>query len=107
MLNDDQNPLEYEILAEKAASLFRNTKKMLAALQALRAFDEQFVEVKAFNASLALQRKVLLVDAAELAWFVIVQRELLRFPTDDEVYREFRITDEVRRHMGPREIPRE
>jgi hypothetical protein len=98
---DDKNELEYEILEEKAASLFRITKKMETALEALRTLDRKVGPVPATE---QLQRRtMLLAEAGEAVWFFIIQRECLKLPHHETIYEEYGISEEVRRYMGPKE----
>jgi hypothetical protein len=101
--DDYINPIEYEIFQEKAASFFRVTKTMEAALATLRDADEEISRSNFPSRELLERRAALLEDAAEWAWFFIVQREALRLPHYDELFAEYGITEEVRRKMGPKQ----
>ena len=103
MLDDlKDNPLASELIAECAAAYFRTAKKMEASLCALREFDRQRAVTPANPDKHHRQREEILAEAAELAWFFLIQREALKLPYYDEIFADFDIPDEVKQHMGPR-----
>jgi hypothetical protein len=96
------NPLASELIAESAASYFRTAKKMEASIRVLSDFDRQRTAAPADSDEQNPRREEILAEAAELAWFFIIQREALRLPYYDEIFADFDISDEVKRRMGPR-----
>jgi hypothetical protein len=96
------NPLAAEVLAECAAAYFRTAKKMAASLKTLRDMDEQISA--AGNPEQHGRREEILAEAAESAWYFIIQREALKLPYYDELFADFDIPDEVRQRMGPKKI---
>jgi hypothetical protein len=101
-LDSAQNALEYEILQEKAATLARLSAKLEAALSALESVDKDLATASAPSPDLLAQRSNLVQEAAELLWYVIVQREVMGMTTHDWLFRTYHIPDEVRGRMGPR-----
>ena len=89
MRSSSDNPLEIELLEEKATSYFATVKKMQAAL---REFDQ----------SAAGQRSELLAEAAERVWFFLVQREAMRLPFYKTIFADFEIPPEVQARIGPK-----
>jgi hypothetical protein len=83
------NPLDVEILAEKAAALGHAGDKVEKALARLRAFEGTSEE-----------RRVLLKDAAECVYAYFIQRELCGLRRHHEVIREYRIPNEVLVRLG-------
>jgi hypothetical protein len=88
---DRDNPLLAEIQAEKASAYFARIRTMQAALARLAESGSQ-------------DRAELFAEAAEQAWFFMIQREAMKLPYYDEVFKDFDIPDEVRRRMGPKEF---
>lgn len=97
-----QNPLEEEILAEKAASLFRVTARMEASLEALRSLDRELASTPSPPPAKRQARARLLEEAAEWVWYFVVQRETLGLANPDSVFELYEIPHEVRQRMGPR-----
>jgi hypothetical protein len=97
----DENPLNAEILAEKATAYFATIKKMEAALAALQAFDHSKTAATPTALTGVRRREELLAEAGEIVWFFIIQREAMKLPYYEELFAEFEIPDEVRNHMGP------
>lgn len=81
--------LEYEFLAEKAASLGRAEKRMAAALARLAAAPET-------------EERAALAAAAEAVYAYFVQRELLGFRRHDEIVRDHAIPRRVLARLGAR-----
>lgn len=98
----DDNPLNAEILAEKASAYFATIRKMEAALTALLSFDAQPTSANATTRERMRHREELLATAAEIVWFFIIQREAMKLPYYEELFVEFEIPDEVRARMGPK-----
>jgi hypothetical protein len=81
-LNDRDNPLAGEIMAETAASYFGACKRMVSALDALKTFDAEAASAgpRCDDAARFARRAALVLDAAERVCFVVVQREAMRLP---------------------------
>ncbi len=88
--------IEYEIAAEKAASLGRVAARMEAAVAALRAFDE------AGAPGGARARAELFIDAADWVWSYVVQREAMGWRDHREALAVYGVPDEVIARMNPR-----
>jgi hypothetical protein len=96
------NPLEVELLEEKAATYARILNAMRAALNDLEAFDLDAPAPSDRSLEQRQRRAELLALASERAWFFVVQRDALGMGRPEGFYEEFGISPEVRRHMGPR-----
>lgn len=96
------NPLEYELLAEKAASLGRVAKKMEEVLCALRTLDQELAATKTPTTEQRARRMSLLEDAAEQVWFYVVQREAMGIREHKTAFELYQVPGEVQRRMGPR-----
>jgi hypothetical protein len=83
------NPVEVEILAEKASALGRAGRKVEVALSRLREHDGE-----------AVDRVAALKDAAEAVWAYFIQRELCGFRRHQDVIREYAIPNEVLVRLG-------
>jgi hypothetical protein len=83
------DPLEYEIAAEKAASLGRSGRKVEETLERLRAHQGDPAE-----------RIVLLKDATEAVYGYFIQREVCGLRRHQDVIREYRIPNEVLLRLG-------
>ena len=84
------DPLQHEILAEKASALGRATRRFEAALAKLEA-----------SASPEM-REALVEQAGEALWHLVIQRELCGFRNDDALMRDYRVPHAVRLRMGVR-----
>jgi hypothetical protein len=80
------NPLDYEIQAEKAASLARAGDQVETSLRRLRDGEGD--------------RKELVRQAAEAVYAYFIQRELCGFRRHDDVIREYAIPREVLARLG-------
>jgi hypothetical protein len=83
------NPLDVEIIAEKAASLGHAGEKVEKAMARLRAFEGP-----------PEQRGALLKEAAECVYAYFIQRELCGLRRHQEVIREYGIPKEVLVRLG-------
>jgi hypothetical protein len=99
--DDDDNPLAIELKQEKAAAYFAICKKMLAAIEALQAFDRN-LPLRDATLQQKARRSELLADAAELVFFFVIQREAMKFPLYEGLFDDYGIPEEVRKRMGPR-----
>ena len=82
--DDADNPLAIEIKQEKAAAYFAICKKMLAAIEALRAFDRD-LPLRDITLQEEARRSELFVDAVELVFFFVIQREAMQLPMHGEL----------------------
>ncbi len=88
--SDGQDLVEREIAGERAGALVR-------AVEALERAIAAFVRHREGGPV----RQLLLEEAGERLWFVIVQREALGISRHDVLYDVLRVPVEVRRAMGP------
>jgi hypothetical protein len=75
-LFDPDNPLAVEIRQEMAEAYFAACKKMVASLEALKAFDRSLASVT-LDIEQLRRRSELLADAAERVLFVVIQRDAM------------------------------
>jgi hypothetical protein len=101
----DDNPLLVEILTEKANAYFATIRKMQAALAALHHFDQTHLPNTPPPPKHHPSREELLAEAAEQAWFFIIQREAMKLPHYDDLFADYEIPDEVKHRLGPRNVP--
>jgi hypothetical protein len=81
--------LDYEIAAEKAASLGRAGRRVEAALAGLRAFEGE-----------AAERLPLVREAADAVYAYFIQRELCGMRRHHDAIREYAIPNEVLVRLG-------
>ena len=79
-LDDRDNPLALEIRKEAAEAYFAACKKMVDALDALRAFDATV------GPKQVAQRSQLIDHAAERVHFVLIQREAMKLSWYDQFF---------------------
>lgn len=96
---DPDNPLAVEIRQEMASAYFAACKKMVAALEALKAFD-QAAPAAIPDEKPSPRRLELLHDAADRVFVVLVQREALKLSCLDGFFQDYQIPDEVRGRLG-------
>jgi hypothetical protein len=101
-LDDPDNPLAVEIRQETAATYFAACKKMVASLEALKAFDT-VASSTPDNEQIA-RRSELLEDAAERAHFVLIQREAMKLSHDERFFEHYEVPAEVRTRMGSSKV---
>ena len=101
MAEANENPLAAEILAEKASAYFATVRRMQSALAALAAHDARRAHDSP-DGEYQRHRDDLLAEAAEQAWFFIIQREAMKLPYYEEIFVDFDIPEEVRKKMGPK-----
>jgi hypothetical protein len=97
---DHDNPLAAEILQEMAAAYFGACRKMVDALDALKAFDSLPAASVPSAAQLA-QRTALVTTARERVFFVVIQREAMKLVTSEDFFTDYEVPHEVRAHLGP------
>ena len=100
-LDDPDNPLAVEIRQESAAAYFAACRKMVGSLEALKAFDRAAPSATRAKEQIT-RRSELLEDAAERVYFVIIQREAMKFSRDEHFFEHYEVPDEVRTRLGPR-----
>jgi hypothetical protein len=98
-LDDPDNPLAIEIRQESAATYFAACKKMVDALETLKAFDRTIAATP--NKEQIMRRTDLLANAAERVYFVVIQREAMKLSSYDHFFEHYEVPDEVRTHLGP------
>ncbi len=97
------DPIGYELLQEKAATLARMGRRLEEALAALAAFDASPGEGATRDAA---RREELVADAGEALWYYVVQREVTGLRDTETVLRQLGVPREVRLRMGlPRRPP--
>lgn len=101
-LDDLDNPLTVEIRQEMAATYFAACRKMVDSLDALKAFDET-TALLISGAERIARRTQLLEDAAERVYFVVIQREAIKLSGYESFFEDYKIPNEVRMRMGPRQ----
>ena len=74
----DDNPLAVEIQQETAAAYFAACRKMVDSIEALNAFDRAVASSTRDNEQLT-RRSELLEDAVERVYFLVIQREAMKF----------------------------
>src|SRR5687767_11288910 len=101
-LDDADNPLAVEIRQEAAAAYFAACKKMVAALEALIAFDREVASLVADEMQLR-RRSELFDDAVERVYSVVIQREAMKLSGYEEFFDNYGVPAEVRAQLG---VPR-
>jgi hypothetical protein len=99
-MEDPQSSIEHQIAAEKAAALGRSGKKLQAALEKLRRFDE--VARRGGRIFDPAARGELVDIAGDALWSYIVQREAMGLIDSDYIAREYGVPPDVRLRMRPR-----
>ena len=97
-LNDPDNPLAIEIQQETAEAYFAACRKMVDSLEALNAFD--CAVGSAPCKAQPSRRTELLEEAVERVYFVVIQREAMKFSHYEQFFEDYGIPDEVRRRLG-------
>jgi hypothetical protein len=96
--DDPENPLAIEIQQETAAAYFAACKKMVASLEALEACDRALGP----DGRQSARRTELLEVAAERVYFVVIQREALKFSGYEKFFEDYGVSAEVKARLGPR-----
>ena len=99
---DPDNPLAAEILQEAGEAYFSGCRKMVASLEALRAFD-RVVAPSADDGEQVTRRSQLLDEAAERVHFVLIQRDAMQLSGSETFLDDYGVPAEVIARMGPRE----
>jgi len=92
---ETQESIQRQIRAEKAGALRHAFERLEAALAALAAHDAR-------GGGAGEPRRLLLEEAGERLWFIVIQREAMGLRRHDVLYDVLRIPGEVRLAMGPR-----
>lgn len=98
---DPDNSLAVEIRQEMAQAYFAACRKMVDSLEALKAFDRA-VASSALDIEQITRRAELLEEACERVFFVVIQREAMKFSCFEQFFKDYEIPDEVRMRLGPR-----
>jgi hypothetical protein len=98
-LDDQHNPLAIEIRQEMAAAYFAACKKMVDALQALKAFDRASASSTPDDQQ-TMRRSELLAAAAERVLFVLIQREAMKLPWDEHFFEDYGVPMQVKARLG-------
>ena len=92
------NPLAVEIRQEMIGTYFAECKKMVASLEALKAFDR--AGGLPMDNEQMLRRAELFEVAVERVHFVVIQREAMKMSGWEKFFEDYEIPAEVRAHMG-------
>jgi hypothetical protein len=101
MFIDQDNPLGAEILREAGEAYFSGCKKMVGALEALRAFDSALGP--AIQDDEQVRRSRLLDDAAERVHSVLIQRDAMQLSGSETFLDDYGVPPEVIVRMGQRQ----
>jgi len=96
---DPDNPLAAEILQEAGEAYFSGCRKMVASLEALRAFDRVVVP-STHDAKQVTRRSQLLDDAAERVHFVLIQRDAMQLSKSETFFEDYGIPADVKARVG-------
>jgi hypothetical protein len=100
-LPDRENPLAVEFLQEMANSYFAACRKMVDALEALKAFNRALAS-RAQGVEQTNRRVELVEDAAEKVFFVLIQREAMKLSGYEKFLEDYDVPHEVKVRLGPR-----
>ncbi len=98
---DRENPLALEIQQEKAEAYFGACRKMVASLDALKGFDQATARSLP-DLKRAPRRSVMVEEAAELVYFLVIQREAMNLRAIDDFFVDYDVPTDVQAQMGPR-----
>lgn len=98
---DSETSLSIEIRQEKAEAYFAACKKMVASLDALKAFDQN-IGARTLDSDQIAHRSGLLEEACERVFFVVIQREAMQLSGFEAFFENYEIPNEVRTGMGPK-----
>jgi len=97
--DDPDNPLAVEIRQEAAAAYFAACKKMVASLEALKAFNRAAALSPQGQKQIA-RRSELLEDAIERVHSVVIQREAMKLSGYEKFFEDYEVPPEVRARLG-------
>jgi hypothetical protein len=100
-MNKGLESIEKEIAGEKAAALGRSGRKLEAALDKLRRFDEDPASGRRGGGP-AAARAELVEGAGEALWAYIVQREAVGLVDAEYIRKEYSVPADVWTHMSPK-----
>jgi hypothetical protein len=100
-LFDPDNPLAIEIRQEMAASYFAACRKMVDALETLKAFDRAVASATRDDGP-TRRRAELLDEAAERVYYVLVQRDAMQLSGYEGFFDDYEVPDEVRTRLRPK-----
>ena len=101
MVFDPDNPLAVELRQEMAEAYFAACRKMVEALEALKAFDNAAASTTPDRNQLR-RRAGLVEQAAERVYFVVIQREAMKLATYEHFFETYEVPAEVKTRMGTR-----
>jgi hypothetical protein len=99
MFIDPDNPLAAEILQEAGQAYFAGCKKMVAALEALSAFDRG-VGSSVQDDEQVRRRTQLLDEAAERVHFVVIRRDAMQLSWSETFLDDYGVPADVRARVG-------
>lgn len=99
---DRDNPLAAEIQHEMAANYFAGCRKMVDALEAIKAFDRALAASTPDSDQIA-RRTELLEAAGERVHFMVIQREAMKLSCIEKFFEDYEIPDEVRTGLRPKQ----
>ena len=102
-LDDPDNPLAVEIRQEAAAAYFAGCKKMVDALETLKAFDRAAVLLPSEQRQITRRAK-LFEDAVERVHSVVIQREAMKLSGYEWFFEHYGVPSEVRARLGARKV---
>jgi hypothetical protein len=97
--DDQHNPLAIEIRQEAAATYFAACKKMVASLNALKAFDDSLASSTPEEHQI-IRRSQLLEAASERVLFVLIQREAMKLPWYEHFFEDYAVPPEIIARLG-------
>ena len=92
--------VEKEIAGEKAAALGQSGRKLKAALDKLRRFDEDAASTRRGRGPTT--RVKLVEGAGEALWAYVVQREAVGLVDAEYIRKEYSVPADVWKHMSPK-----
>src|SRR5258705_9323834 len=101
--DDPDNPLAVEIRQETAAAYFAACRKMVDALEALKAFDVAASSLPRDKKQI-VRRSELLEEAVERVYFVVIQREAMKLSGYERFFEHYEVPAEVRARLGARKL---
>lgn len=96
------NPLEIELLHERAVTLGRLAEGLRSALDALAAFDAAHPDRAGSAPEQRLLRDDLVATAAEALWYLMIQRDACGLHRNEDLVRDYGVPREVMNRAGPR-----
>jgi hypothetical protein len=96
---DPDNPLAAEVLQEAGEAYFSGCRKMVASLEALRAFDRVSAP-PAHEGDQVTRRSELLDDAAERVHFVLIQRDAMQLSGFETFLDDYGVPADVKARVG-------